>query len=125
VLYATIIANFYYYYYYYYSYYYFIFQVASIRVLVSLMSSCPGVYQEFLDTQVDKLALFCLCRRAKSLAPCHTATEVLQILFDFAVSDIGEPVTLGGGGVGDILPAVGQDCALLPRGLPLGVQVMA
>jgi hypothetical protein len=43
---------------------------------------CTGVF----NGSVDKNVLYSLCRRPNTGEPCHTAIEVLQILFDFAVN---------------------------------------
>jgi hypothetical protein len=65
------------------------FQVAAMRILVSLLTAHGKVYQEFLRSKVDGLVLHCLCRSKRKGGRAHTAIEVLQILFDFAVLEYG------------------------------------
>lgn len=61
-------------------------QVASTRILASLLNQSADDYSSFAGADGFSLALFCLCRHPQSAKPCHTAVEVLQILFDLAVA---------------------------------------
>jgi hypothetical protein len=81
-------------------------QVASIRILSSLLYQNVSDYFSFTDAGGFNLALFGLCRHPQSAKPCHTAVEVLQILFDLAVTPLAQSEPIQGAKATDILHRV-------------------